>query len=92
MTSFTVNNKFLISPFARRVLPCVLDDDPSPTTTALLLSHYICKEGLPKVKLEQEGEESWEGSMKKVAIGSDLTRKYVSHVGLKLEVVLAVRV
>ena len=81
MTSFTVNNKFLISPFARRVLPCVLDDDPSPTTTALLLSHYICKEGLPKVKLEQEGEESWEGSAKQVAEGSGTSRKYVARVG-----------
>ena len=38
--SFTVNNQFLISLFVVRVLPCVLDDDPSLTTTALPLSHY----------------------------------------------------
>jgi len=31
----------------------------------------ICEEGLPKVKLEQEGEESWEWSAKKVAAGSE---------------------
>jgi len=27
----------------------------------------VCEEGLPKVKLEQEGEESWKESAKKVA-------------------------
>ena len=42
----------------------------------------VCEEGLPKVKLEQEGEESWEGSAKKVAEGSDARRKYVARVGL----------
>jgi len=52
----------------------------------------VCEEGLPKVKLEQEGEESWEGSAQKVAEGSDASRKYVAHVGLKLEVELAVGV
>ena len=52
----------------------------------------FCEEGLPKVKLEQEGEESLEESVKKVAEGSDASRKYVGRVGLKLEVVLAVGV
>jgi len=52
----------------------------------------VCKEGLLKVKLEQEEEESWEGSAKKVAEGSDASRKYVARVGLKLEVALAVGV
>jgi len=33
----------------------------------------VCEEGFPKVKLEQDGEESWEGSVKKVAEGSDAT-------------------
>ena len=42
----------------------------------------VCEEGLPKVKLEQEGEESWEGSAKKVAEGSDASRKFVARVGL----------
>jgi len=42
----------------------------------------VCEEGLPKVNLEQEGEESWEGFAKKVAEGSDASRKYVAHVGL----------
>jgi len=42
----------------------------------------VCEEGLPKVNLEQEGEESWEGSAKKVAKGSDASRKYVARVGL----------
>ena len=42
----------------------------------------VCEEGLPKVKLEQEGEESWEGPAKKVAEGSDASRKYVARVGL----------
>jgi len=42
----------------------------------------VCEEDLPKVNLEQEGEESWEGSAKKVAEGSDVTRKYVARVGL----------
>ena len=41
----------------------------------------VCEEGLPKVKLEQAGEESWERSAKKVAEGSDASRKYVAHVG-----------
>ena len=45
----------------------------------------VCEEGLPKVTMEQEGEESWEGSAKKVAEGSDASRKYVARVGLKLE-------
>ena len=45
-----------------------------------------------KVKLEQEVEESWKGSAKKVAEGSDASRKYVARVGLKLEVALAVGV
>jgi len=57
-----------------------------------LSSGKVCKEGLPKVKLEQEKEESWEGSAKKVAEGSDASRKYVAHVGLKLDVALAVRI
>jgi len=35
----------------------------------------VREEGLPKVKLEQEREESWEGSAKKVAEGSDVNRK-----------------
>jgi len=48
----------------------------------------VCEEGLPKVKLEQEGEES----AKKVAAGSDASRKYMARVGLKLEVALAVGV
>jgi len=52
----------------------------------------VCEEVLPKVKLEQKGEESWEGSAKKVAEGSDASRKYVARVGLKLEVALAVGV
>jgi len=51
----------------------------------------VCEEGLAKVKLEQEGAESWEGSAKKVAEGSDASRKYVARVGLKLEVALAAR-
>ena len=37
--------------------------------------------GCLKVKLEQEGEESWEVSAKKVAEGSDASRKYVARVG-----------
>jgi hypothetical protein len=41
----------------------------------------VCEEGLPKVKLKQEGEESWEGSAKQVAEGSDMSRKYVARVG-----------
>jgi len=45
-----------------------------------------------KVKLEQEGEESREGSAKKVAEGADASRKYVARVGLKLDVALAVGV
>ena len=32
--------------------------------------------------LEQEGEEYWEGSAKKVAEVSDASRKYVARVGL----------
>jgi len=44
-----------------------------------------CEEGLPKVKMKQEGEESWKE-------GSDASRKYVARVGLKLEVALVVRV
>ena len=40
----------------------------------------VCEEGLPEVKLEQEGEESWVGSAKKVAEGSDASRKYVERV------------
>ena len=53
----------------------------------------VCEEGLPKVKLEQEWEESWEGSAKKVAEGSDASRKYVENTRwLKFEVALAVRV
>ena len=40
----------------------------------------VCEEGLPKVKLEQEGEESWEESAKKVAQGSDASRQYVACV------------
>ena len=51
-----------------------------------------CEEGLPKVKLEQEGAESWEGCAKKVAEGSDASRKYVARVGLKLDVALALGV
>ena len=51
-----------------------------------------CEEGLPKVKLEQEGKESWEGSSKKVTKGSDASRKYVARVGFKLEVALSVGV
>jgi len=46
----------------------------------------VCEQGLPKVKLEQEGEESWEESAKKVAEGSDAIRTYVARVGLKLDV------
>jgi len=42
----------------------------------------VCEEGLPKVKLEQEGGESWEGSAKKVAEGSNASRKYVACVEL----------
>ena len=41
----------------------------------------VCEESLPKVKLEQEEEESWEGSAKKVDEGSDANRKYVARVG-----------
>jgi len=41
----------------------------------------VCEEGLPKVKLKQEGEESWEGSAKQVVEGSDTSRKYVARVG-----------
>ena len=41
----------------------------------------VCEEGLPNVNLEQEGEESWDGSPKKVAEGSDASRKYVARVG-----------
>jgi len=41
----------------------------------------VCEEGLPRVKLEQEGEESLERSAKKVAEGSDASRKYVARVG-----------
>jgi len=52
----------------------------------------VCEEGLPKVNLEQEGDESWEGSAKKIAEGADVSRKYVARVGLKLEVALAVGV
>jgi len=48
----------------------------------------VSEEGLPK----QEGEESWEGSAKKVAEGSDASRKCVARVWLKLEVALAVGV
>ena len=42
----------------------------------------VCEEGLTKINLEQEGEESWEGSAKKVAEGSDASRKYEACVGL----------
>ena len=35
----------------------------------------VCEEVLPKVKLEQEGEESLEGSAKKVVEGADASRK-----------------
>jgi len=42
----------------------------------------VYEEGLPKVTLEQEGEESGEWSAKKVAEGSDANRKYVARVGL----------
>ena len=42
----------------------------------------VCEEGLPKLKLEQEGEESWEASAKKVTEGSDAKRKYVARIGL----------
>jgi hypothetical protein len=42
--------------------------------------------------VEQEGEESYEGSAEKVAEGSDASRKYVARVRLKLEVALAVGV
>jgi len=52
----------------------------------------VCDQGLPSFKLEHEGEESWEGSAKKVAEGSDASRKYVARVGLKLEVALVVGV
>jgi len=45
-----------------------------------------------KGQLEQEGAESWEGCAKKVAEGSDASRKYVARVGLKFEVALAVGV
>ena len=41
----------------------------------------VCEEGLSKVKLEQEAEESWEGSAKQVAERSDASRKYVVRVG-----------
>jgi len=50
----------------------------------------VCEEGLPKVKLEHEGEESREESAKKVAEGSNASRKYMARVGLKFEVALAV--
>ena len=33
-------------------------------------------------KMEQKGQESWEGSATKVAEGSDASRKYVARVGL----------
>ena len=48
----------------------------------------VCEEGLPKVKLEQEGEESWKGSVKKdVEVSlADASRKYMARVGLKLEI------
>jgi len=51
----------------------------------------VCEEGLPKVKLQHEGEES-EGSAEKVAEGSDASRQHVARVGLKLQIVLAVGV
>ena len=38
----------------------------------------VCEEGLTKINLEQEGEESWEGS----AEGSDASKKYEACVGL----------
>jgi len=41
----------------------------------------VCEEGLPKVNLEYEGEGSGEGSAKKVAKGSDASRKYEALVG-----------
>ena len=40
--------------------------------------------GCLQVKLEQEGEESWEVSAKKVAEGSDASRKYVARCGRSL--------
>jgi len=52
----------------------------------------VCDQGLPSFKLEHEGEESWEGSAKKVAEGSDASRKYAARVGLKLDVALVVGV
>jgi len=66
-------------------------DDPLKDQTITHRRRY-CNEGLPSFKLEHEGEESWEGSAKKVAEGSDASRKYVARVGLKLEVALVVGV
>ena len=43
----------------------------------------VCEEGLPKVKLEQEGEESWEGSAKKVVEGSEASELEAARVFLK---------
>jgi len=43
----------------------------------------VCEEGLPKLKSEQEGEESWEGSAKKFAEGSEASELEVTRVSLK---------
>jgi len=43
----------------------------------------VCEEGLPKVKLEQEGEESREGFAKKVAEGSEASELEAARVILK---------
>ena len=52
----------------------------------------VCEEGLRKVKLEQEVEESWERSAKKGVEGSDANRNLRGAHWLKFEVALAVRV
>ena len=44
----------------------------------------VCEEGLPKVKFEQEGEESWEGSAKKVAEGRETSELEAARAFLKM--------
>ena len=44
----------------------------------------VCEEGLPKIKLEQEGKESWEGFAKKVAEGSEAIELEAARVFLKM--------
>jgi len=54
VTSYTVNVQFLISLFAMYVLPLVLNDDPSLTTTALPLFYYT----IPNVSKQEKNDAS----------------------------------